>query len=227
MGKVDWRIKKPDWISQEELVSTDLRRRHIFKKNHPKRAGALQELCPPEELGMPVNEERLVEVIIENEFLKNKSLAERRVAEVIKNTKEVLTKVGKDKSPLDLDVIISCLVDCMKSERKLSRKEIDARKYFRKKKIYKNTDKYRHTKYRDELLVLLEGMGFGKIEASEYIAKWLTLLGSNVGDKVITGSCQPDSFFYSETQHGTQVASAAATIRKALGNKRRASKVLK
>lgn len=243
MGKTrgqNCKLKKPLWIKKAELTSTDLYRSKVLLNRHTERIGTLQELGPPEELGRRLDANRLAEVIVENKLVTSEALAKKRVAKVMQSVSDFLSKRMKAGTNLGTDleeqVIISCLVDCVKSSRKLSLREIEARRHLRDiGKYKKNDDAKTPTRFRNELMSIIiyntsepddslpDLMGI--MEASEWAANWVIGLGCNLGNKEVSGkrsaSQQPQSFRDSETRYGLQIARAAASIRKSFGNYRR------
>lgn len=236
MGKSDWRIIRPDWISKDELASRDLFRRQAFKRK-PCRAGALQEICPPEDIGRPVRARRLVEVVLENGYWDRENRALIRVIQVMRSMHELLRRRRRAGYPLKKEVLLSCLVDHLRSARPLTRQEIDTRAYFREKGIYQESGRDRLTRYRNELyLILMYDEGHSEandmplmksMEASELLAEWLTVLGVALGEKTTAKRKRPpkirtlEDFTKSEHRTGEYVASAASSIRKSLGKKQR------
>jgi len=277
VGKSDWKIKKPDWVSDEELSSTDLYRRACMrvtrkterphpastnklisgKGNFPERKknapedmsiAALHELGPPEEFGLPITAHRLVEVVVENAFLIDRRMATERVVKVMKGVRQVLSERKRQGHPLHREVIVSCLVDCVKSASPLSRKEIEARREFRESGYYKATTKDRLTRFREELLSILmypdgkcasdqKGL-MSTMEASEWIGDWLVDLCVPLGEKMdeVQKAKRPSRarkkgaisqgrvHYKSEARHNAKVAAAADSIRRAANRKKRRKK---
>lgn len=194
-----------------------------------KNCGAKLDKIPPEELGRPIQIRRIVQVV--GEILQPELEAKKAVLLVLKSINKFLKDDRRlNERRLSRQLIYSLLLDCLKSELPMSNEEKEERRKFKERlglvsAAGKKRVCYGKSVYRSEFYWTLmfetgdpsrppnKKIRFVKqVEASLWVAQWLLPLGIMFG---VASRKRRDASWSKSEKHGTSIAVAASSIRKA------------